>query len=112
MIVPFGESALLVELADWRASRALAATIDAAPVDGIVEVVPGLRSLLLEVDRTADTTSVAVAIEALIGRGLASTAGSAAGIGVATTQPRTPRNTRRSTPTAASAPPRRAGINR
>ena len=54
MIVPFGETALLVELDDWRASRFLAASIEAVPIPGVLEVVPGLRSVLLELDRPAD----------------------------------------------------------
>jgi 5-oxoprolinase (ATP-hydrolysing) subunit B len=64
MILPFGEAALLVQLDDGRGSRSLAAAIDRAPIDGIVEVVPGLGSLLLELDRSADTAVIKAAIEA------------------------------------------------
>jgi KipI family sensor histidine kinase inhibitor len=63
VIVPFGETALLVELDDWRASRFLAASIEAVPIPGVLEVVPGLRSVLLELDRPADAERVAAAIE-------------------------------------------------
>jgi len=63
VIVPFGETALLVELDDWRASRSLAASIQATPIAGIVEVVPGMRSVLLELDRSADVAAVRSAIE-------------------------------------------------
>lgn len=67
MIAPFGESALLVELDDWRASHSLATLIDTSPIDGIVEVVPGLRSLLLELDRSADAAVVRAVVEARLG---------------------------------------------
>ena len=64
MIIPFGETALLVELSDSTAARALAASIEATPVDGIVEVVPGLRSVLVEIERSADADTVRGGIEA------------------------------------------------
>jgi len=75
VIVPFGETALLVELDDWQASRSLAASIDAAPIPGVVEVVPGLRSVLLELDRSADAESVVAAVETALRSGPTRTVG-------------------------------------
>ncbi|HEX5038878.1 MAG TPA: 5-oxoprolinase subunit PxpB [Candidatus Limnocylindria bacterium] len=71
MITPFGEWAFLVELDDWRAAQSLAASIEAVPLEGVVEVVPGLRSLLFELDRRADAVAVRAAVEARVARGSA-----------------------------------------
>ena len=68
MISRFGESALLVELDDWRASQSLAASVESAPLDGVIEIVPGLRSLLLELDREADAAAIRAAVEARVAR--------------------------------------------
>lgn len=48
MIRPFGESAFLVELDGPDEAQAAAAALESEP--GVVEVVPGLRSLLVEFD--------------------------------------------------------------
>jgi inhibitor of KinA len=69
VIVRFGESALLVELDDPRAARSLAASFDAAPLEGILEVVPGLTSVLLELDRAADLPAIRVAVEERLAAG-------------------------------------------
>lgn len=53
MIRPFGERSLLVELDGWRAARALAASLAADPIAGLEAVVPGLTSVLLELDPDA-----------------------------------------------------------
>jgi KipI family sensor histidine kinase inhibitor len=50
VIRPFGEAALLVELASPEAAQALAASLRADPPDGVHEAVPGLGSLLVELD--------------------------------------------------------------
>ena len=50
MIRPFGEAALLVELDSPERAQAVAAALRAEPVPGVVEVVPGLGSLLVELD--------------------------------------------------------------
>lgn len=63
MILAFGETALLVELDDWRAARSLAASIDSSPIHGVLEIVPGLRSLLLELDRSTDSALVRADVE-------------------------------------------------
>ena len=48
MIRPFGEAALLVELGSPERAQALAASLRAAPIDGVVEAVPGLESVVIE----------------------------------------------------------------
>lgn len=50
MIRPFGESALLVELGSPGRAHALAANIRDDTIPGVVAVVPGLESLLVELD--------------------------------------------------------------
>ena len=59
LIVPLGDSALLVRFGDSledganRAAQALAAALDADPIAGVVEVVPSLVSVLLRYDPAA-----------------------------------------------------------
>lgn len=50
MIRPFGEAALLVDTGTAPRAQALAASLRASPVPGVVEAVPGLESLLVELD--------------------------------------------------------------
>ncbi|MGH2401297.1 MAG: 5-oxoprolinase subunit PxpB [Candidatus Limnocylindria bacterium] len=50
MIRPFGEAALLVDLPSAEAAQALAASVRADPPPGVLEAVPGLSSLLVELD--------------------------------------------------------------
>lgn len=65
MIRPFGETALLVELPDARAAQALAAKLLTDPITGVLEVVPALASVLVEVEPIhADIDAVASALEA------------------------------------------------
>ena len=66
MIREFGESALLVELGSSVPAQALAAAIEAGPPDGVLEVVPGLSSLLVELSRDADRSRVADVIADLL----------------------------------------------
>ena len=64
MIRPFGDAALLVELASSDMAQSLAASLRTEPPHGIVEVVPGLASLLVELDPlTADAERASDAIE-------------------------------------------------
>jgi len=65
VIRPFGEAAFLVELESAARAQALASSLGSAPVDGVAEVVPGLGSLLVEVDLSrANLDRVAAAVEA------------------------------------------------
>jgi KipI family sensor histidine kinase inhibitor len=65
VIRPFGEAALLVETGSADRAQALAAALRSAPPRGMVEAVPGLASVLVELDPlgpdpaslTADLTS-------------------------------------------------------
>jgi len=50
VIRPFGEAALLVDTGTAPRAQALAASLRASPVPGVVEAVPGLESLLVELD--------------------------------------------------------------
>lgn len=62
MIRPFGERALLVEVADWRVAQALAASMSAHPVRGVEAVVPALESVLVELLADADGPAVEVEV--------------------------------------------------
>lgn len=46
-VLPVRDDAVLVELADLDETLALAASLEAEPIDGIVDVVPGARTLLI-----------------------------------------------------------------
>lgn len=61
MIRPFGEAALLVETGSAARAGALAADLRADPIGGVVEAVPGLDSVL--VDLAADAAIPRVADE-------------------------------------------------
>ena len=57
MIRPFGEAALLVETGDATRARALAADLAREPIAGVGGLVPGLESLLVELDPRATTVA-------------------------------------------------------
>ncbi len=63
-MLPFGESALLIELGSPERARAVAASIVAGNLDGIVEVVPALESVLVELDpdRSSDPSDAIAAL--------------------------------------------------
>lgn len=64
MIRPFGEAALLVELGSPQRAQALAASLRAVPIDGVVEAVPGLESVLVELSPPgADPGALVPALE-------------------------------------------------
>jgi KipI family sensor histidine kinase inhibitor len=64
VIRPFGDAALLVELASSDLAQSLAASLRAEPPPGMVGVVPGLASLLVELDPlTADAGRATDVIE-------------------------------------------------
>ena len=63
MIRPFGEAALLVETASADRAQALAADLKGEPIPGVIAAIPGLRSLLLELDPlSADPEAVRDAV--------------------------------------------------
>ena len=64
MIRPFGDAALLVDLASADLAQSLAASLRADPPPGMVAAVPGLTSLLVELDPlSADADGVSSVIE-------------------------------------------------
>jgi KipI family sensor histidine kinase inhibitor len=64
VIRPFGEGALLVELGSPDRAQALAASIRREPIAGVPGTVPGLESLLVDLDPlSADAARVAAALE-------------------------------------------------
>ena len=76
MISAFGEAALLVELASADEAQALAAALRHEPLPGMVEAVPGLSSVLVELDPlAADVDRIGAELRELLGRPLATPAG-------------------------------------
>ena len=68
MIRPFGEAALLVELGSPELAQALAASLRAAPIGGVVEAVPGLESVLVELSQPgADPEALVPSLEDRLG---------------------------------------------
>lgn len=65
MIRPFGEAAILVELADGPRAWALAASLRSRPPDGVIAAVAGRESVLVEF-RVEAADSVAAAVTARI----------------------------------------------
>lgn len=64
MIRPFGEAALLVDLASADEAQALAAALRRDPPQGVIESVPGLASVLVEIDPLkADLARISAALE-------------------------------------------------
>jgi KipI family sensor histidine kinase inhibitor len=74
VIHPFGEAALLVETGSAERAQALAAGLRGEPIRGIAAVVPGLESLLVELEATVDAASVRDALERRLASPLASVA--------------------------------------
>ena len=67
-MLPFGESALLIELGSPERARHVAAAIVAGNLDGIVEVVPALESVLVELDpdRSSDPEDAIASLVAIV----------------------------------------------
>jgi KipI family sensor histidine kinase inhibitor len=68
VIRPFGEAALLVDTGDADRAQLLADSLRTEPLDGVVGAVPGLASLLVELDGDADRPAVSATLEARLGR--------------------------------------------
>lgn len=65
MIRPFGEAALLVEVGETPRVHALAGSLRDRPIDGVVEVIPGIDTLLVELDPlNADPAAASAALAA------------------------------------------------
>lgn len=68
MIEPFGEAALLVETGTPERAQALAARLRDDPVDGVEALVPGLSSVLVELDPLgADAAAIRAAVAERLG---------------------------------------------
>ena len=76
MIHPFGEAALLVDTGSADRAQALAAALHREPIPGVTASIPGLRTLLVELDplsaeldavRDALTSRLAVAAQPMAG---------------------------------------------
>jgi len=64
VIRPFGEAALLVDTGSAERAQALAAAVRDAPIRGVVASVPGLETVLVELDPlAADVDAVRVELE-------------------------------------------------
>jgi len=64
VIRPFGEAALLVDLASANEAQAFAAALRRDPPQGVIESVPGLASVLVEIDPLkADLARISAALE-------------------------------------------------
>jgi KipI family sensor histidine kinase inhibitor len=61
VIRPFGEAALLVDTGSPQRAQSLAASLRAAPLAGVVEAVPGLESVLVELEATGEDPAALVA---------------------------------------------------
>jgi KipI family sensor histidine kinase inhibitor len=61
VIRPFGEAALLVDTGSPQRAQSLAASLRAAPMAGVVEAVPGLESVLVELEATGEDPAALVA---------------------------------------------------
>jgi len=76
VIRPFGEAALLVETASADRAQALAADLEREPIPGVIAAIPGLRSLLVELDPlSADPKAVRDAVATRLPRVSERTAG-------------------------------------
>jgi KipI family sensor histidine kinase inhibitor len=65
-LLPCGERAVLVELQDLDAVLGLHAALDDAPLDGVTELVPAARTLLVRFDpRATDAGRLGTALEAV-----------------------------------------------
>jgi KipI family sensor histidine kinase inhibitor len=63
VIRPFGDATLLVEVGDYRRAHALVAALDREPVAGVVDLVPGMETVLVELDSPASLEGAAGELE-------------------------------------------------
>jgi KipI family sensor histidine kinase inhibitor len=68
VIRPFGEAALLVDTGDADRAQLLADSLRTDPLDGVVGAVPGLASLLVELDGGVDRPAMNGALESRLDR--------------------------------------------
>jgi inhibitor of KinA len=63
VIRPFGDRALLVEAGDYKRAHALVASFDEGPIPGVVDLVPGMETVLVELDSSASAGSASAELE-------------------------------------------------
>jgi KipI family sensor histidine kinase inhibitor len=63
VIQPFGDRALLVEVRDYRRAHALVASLDGEPAPGVVDVVPGMETVLVELESSASAGRASAELE-------------------------------------------------
>lgn len=63
MIQPFGDRALLVEVGDYGRARALVASLDRQPIPGVADLVPGMETVLVELDSSASAEAASAELE-------------------------------------------------
>ena len=63
MIQPFGDRALLVGVGDYKRAHALVASLDGKSVPGVVDLVPGMETVLVELDSSASAEAASAELE-------------------------------------------------
>ena len=63
MIRPFGDRALLVEVGDYKRAHALVASLDLEPIPGVIDLVPGMETVLVELDSSASAGTASAELE-------------------------------------------------
>ncbi len=63
MIAPFGDCALLVQVGDYRRAHALIAALDREPFAGVIDLVPGMETVLVELDSPSRAGVVGAELE-------------------------------------------------
>jgi KipI family sensor histidine kinase inhibitor len=63
VIQPFGDRALLVEVGDYGRAHALVASLDDEPIPGVIDLVPGMETVLVELDSPASLEGAGAALE-------------------------------------------------
>jgi KipI family sensor histidine kinase inhibitor len=63
VIQPFGDGALLVEVGDYSHAHALVQSLDREPLPGVVDLVPGMETVLVELEGSARQEAAGAELE-------------------------------------------------